>query len=67
MGDYRNHQAETGTGLCGSYEDVFKLKWGNLGEMAERVRLDWKMRKFAHYATRYNEHLRSVDLDWKRG
>lgn len=25
------------------------------------------MRKFAHYATRYNEHLRSVELDRKRG
>jgi len=35
--------------------------------MAERVRLDRKMRKFAHYATRYNEHLRSVELDKKRG
>lgn len=35
--------------------------------MAERVRLDRKMRKFAHYATRYNEHLRSVELDRKRG
>lgn len=67
MGDYKNHTKETGTGLCGSYEDVFKLKRGNMGEMAERVRLDRKMRKFAHYATRYNEHLRSVELDRKRG
>jgi len=59
--------AETGTGLCGSYNDVIKLKRANLGDMEEWIRLDRKMRKFAHYATRYNEHLRSVDLDKKRG
>jgi len=26
MGDYKKHFEETGMGLCGSYEDVFKLK-----------------------------------------
>ena len=67
MGDYKNHSKETGTGLCSSYEDVFKFNRANKGEIAERVRLDRKMRKFAHYATRYNEHLRSVELDRKRG
>jgi len=67
MGDYKKHTEETGMGLCGSYADVIKNKRANLGDMEERVRLDWKMRKFAHYATWYNEHLRSVDLDKKRG
>lgn len=67
MGDYKNHTAETGAGLCGSYADVVKFKWANVGEMEERIRLDRRMRKFAHYATRYNEHLRSVELDKKRG
>jgi hypothetical protein len=35
--------------------------------MKERSRLDLKMRKFMHYATRYKEHLSAVDLDRKRG
>lgn len=67
MGDYWKHSAETGVGLCGSYADVVKFNRANVGEIEERIRLDWKMRKFAHYATWYNEHLRSVDLDKKRG
>jgi hypothetical protein len=43
------------------------VKRTNKSEIEERVRLDRKMRKFAHYATRYNEHLRAVELDEKRG
>ena len=35
--------------------------------MKERSRLDLKMRKFVHYATRFKEHLNSVELDTKRG
>ncbi len=43
------------------------MKRTNKADMEERLRLDRKMRKFAHYATRYNEHLRAVELDQKRG
>ena len=67
MGDYRNHQAETGIYLCNSFSDVKKVNRAKEGEMKERSRLDLKMRKFVHYATRYKEHLKAVDLDKKRG
>ena len=67
MGDYRNHQAETGIYLCNTFSDVQKLNRAKEGEMKERSRLDLKLRKFIHYATRYKEHLKSVDLDKKRG
>lgn len=67
MGDYRKHYEETGLGLCNSFSDVQKVNRAKEGEMKERLRLDMKMRKFVHYATRYKEHLNSVDLDRKRG
>ena len=67
LGDYRKHQSETGIGLCNNFNDVQKINRTNIGDMAERMRVDRKMRKFAHFATLYNEHLRSVKLDQKRG
>ena len=67
LGDYKKHQSETGIGLCNNFNDVQKINRTNIGDMAERMRVDRKMRKFAHFATRYNEHLRSVKLDQKRG
>jgi len=67
MGDYKKHQEETGIGLCNSFEDVKKVNRAKEGEMKERNRLDMKMRKFLHYATRYKEHLNSVQLDRVRG
>lgn len=67
MGDYKNHYAETGIGLCNNFSDLQKVNRAKEGEMKERSRLDMRMRKFVHYATRYKEHLNSVDLDMKRG
>lgn len=67
MGDYKKHQEETGIGLCNSFADLKKVNRAKEGEMRERSRLDMKMRKFVHYATRYKEHLNAVDLDRKRG
>lgn len=67
MGDYKKHQEETGIYLCNSFTDVQKVNRAKEGEMKERSRLDMKLRKFMHYATRYGEHLKSVDLDRKRG
>lgn len=67
MGDYRKHQQETGIGLCNSFADLQKVNRAKESEMKERSRLDLKMRKFMHYATRYKEHLSAVDLDKKRG
>jgi rubrerythrin len=67
MGDYKNHSAETGIGLCNSFADLKKANRAKEGEMRERSRLDLKMRKFVHYATRYKEHLSAVNLDHKRG
>lgn len=67
MGDYKKHQEETGIGLCNNFADLKKANRAKEGEMKERSRLDLRMRKFMHYATRYKEHLNSVDLDRKRG
>lgn len=67
MGDYRNHSKETGIGLCNNYADLTKVNRAKQGELKEKVRLDMRLRKFAHYATRFKEHLKSVDLDKKRG
>ena len=67
MGDYKKHYDETGIGLCNNYADLQKVNRAKEGEMKERSRLDMKMRKFVHYATRYKEHLNSVELDLKRG
>jgi len=67
LGDYRKHYDETGIGLCNNFADLQKVNRAKEGEMKERSRLDLKMRKFVHYATRYKEHLNSVDLDLKRG
>ena len=67
MGDYKNHSKETGIGLCNSYQDVAKVGRANRSDMAEKVRLDRKMRRFAHFATRYSEHLKAVYLDKTRG
>ena len=67
MGDYRKHSAETGRGLCNSFEDVKAAKRTNKGDIEDRLRIDRKMRKFAHYATRYKEHLNSVKIDTRRG
>lgn len=67
MGDYKKHYEETGIGLCNNFSDLQKANRTKEGEMKERSRLDFKMRKFMHYATRYKEHLNAVDLDRKRG
>lgn len=67
MGDYRNHSKETGIGLCNNFADLKKVNRAKEGEIKERNRLDLRMRKFTHYATRFQEHLKSVDLDQKRG
>ena len=67
MGDYKKHSQETGIGLCNSFADVKKVNRAKEGEMRERTRLDLKMRKFVHYATRFKEHLNAVELDIKRG
>jgi len=67
MGDYKNHSKETGRGLCNSFDDVKAAKRAHKGDIQDRLRVDRKMRKFAHYATRYKEHLNAVKIDTRRG
>ena len=67
QGDYRKHYEETGIGLCNNFNDLKKTKRVKKAEVEERVRLDRKMRRFAHYATRYSEHLKSVEYVQTRG
>lgn len=39
MGDYRNHSAETGKGLCASFEDVVKLGRDNNANNIDTVKI----------------------------
>ena len=54
MGDYRNHTAETGKALCGTYEDVKAA--GRAAEMDDTMMLERELKRLEHYSTRYIEH-----------
>ena len=60
MGDYRQHQAETGKYLCNSFDDVVQLKRDNQSDMAEKQRIELIKRKLEHFQTRYMEHFKAV-------
>ena len=58
MGDYRNHQSETGAGLCNSFEMVVKLGRAELGDDLQQLELELKL--FEHYSQLYINHQNSV-------
>ena len=59
MGDYRKHTAETGRGLCNSYEDV-KAAGRATEEVTDVARIEREMKRLEHYSTRYIEHQKSI-------
>lgn len=58
MGDYKKHQAETGTNLCSSFDQVKKL--GRTGENTDEAKLEMQLKRFEFYSTRYINHQNSV-------
>ena len=49
MGDYRQHQAETGKYLCNSFDDVVQLKRDAKKDLEEKQRLELIKRKLEHF------------------
>lgn len=58
MGNYQKHQAETGTYLCSSYEQV--KKFGRAGEETDTAKLELELQRFEFYSQRYINHQNSV-------
>ena len=66
LGDYRNHSAETGRGLCNSFEDVVASGRGKAEDQEEKMKLDMMLRKLDHYKTRFTEHFRAIEFSKKK-
>jgi hypothetical protein len=58
MGNYRNHTAETGMGLCNSFEQVQKL--GRAEVLDDMQQLEFELKRFEHYSQLYINHQNSV-------
>jgi hypothetical protein len=56
LGDYKKHTAETGRGLCNSFDDVVASGRGQQSDQEERLKLDMMLKKLEHYQTRFIEH-----------
>jgi ariadne-1 len=65
MGDYRNHQKETGTYLCNSFEDVKKLGRDKKGEVDDVLAIERELKRLDHYKTRYQEHFKAINFSTK--
>lgn len=57
LGDYRKHQAETGTYLCGSQADVIKIGRSlNKEDEQDIDKLEYELKKLEFYSDRFREH-----------
>ena len=65
MGDYRNHAAETGKGLCNSIEDVKKLG-RETAQMTDAAKIERELKRLEHYSMRYIEHQKSIKFAEKQ-
>lgn len=66
LGDYRKHKAETGSYLCGSFQDVVKIGRAEKGDLDKKALEGYILRKLEHYSGRFNEHLRSLKFAEQR-
>ena len=64
MGDYRNHQAETGRYLGNSFEDV-KAAGRETKDMTDAAKIERELKRLDHYKTRYIEHFKSINISEK--
>ena len=54
LGDYKNHSAETGKGLCNSWNDVIAAGRGK--DVDDFNMLEREMKKVEHFSNRYFAH-----------
>jgi len=66
LGDYKNHQAETGRYLCNSFDDVIASGRGKEADVEEKMKLDMMLRKLDHYKTRFTEHFKAITFAQKK-
>ena len=66
LGDYRNHQKETGRGLCNSYEDVVKAGRAEKQEISNAEMIEREMKRLEFYSDRYNQHQGSIQFAKKK-
>ena len=59
MGGYKKHAAETGRGLCNSFEDV-KAAGRETKDMTDRNMIERELKRLEHYSMRFIEHQKSV-------
>ena len=64
LGDYRNHQSETGSYLCNSWEDVKRI--GRAKDDEDLFKLEQELKRVAFYSTRYIEHQKSTKFAEKK-
>ena len=60
LGDYRNHQAETGRSLCNSFADVEKAGRSKNKTLTDAYKIQQELKKFEHYSQRFIEHQKSI-------
>ena len=65
LGDYKKHQAETGSYLCGNYEDVKKAGRANTKADIDKNAIERDLKKMEFYSNRYQAHQGSVPLSEK--
>ena len=57
LGNYRNHERERGTYLCGNFEDVERSnKTFVIKGMNDAVVIEWNHKRMEYYATRFYAH-----------
>ena len=64
LGDYRNHNKETGRGLCNSWADVVAA--GRAKEQDDVAALEFEMKKLEHFSARYIAHYNAIKFAEKR-
>ena len=54
LGDYSKHSAETGRGLCNSYQDVVAAGRAENQEVADAESIEREFKRLEFYKDRYN-------------
>lgn len=60
MGNYRNHQKETGAYICNSFADVEKFGRADKKGVLDADALARELKRLEHYSMRFIEHQKSI-------
>ena len=67
LGDYKKHSAETGRGLCNSYQDVVAAGRGaSEKELTNAAQIERELKRLEFYSDRYNQHQGSIQFAVKQ-